>query len=110
MEQSKPGRTTIAEFEKLLATSEEKLELLEGEVAFAGGSIAHGILCSRLHVAVSAVMAQPLCQDLRRDERCLRLQIRESKRSPMFDSVENVRGPAPEEEVHHGRLYVSSRS
>ncbi len=60
MEQSKPGRTTIAEFETLLATSEDKLELLEGEVvAFAGGSIAHGILCSRLHVAVSAATKSP---------------------------------------------------
>ena len=55
------GRTTLAEFEASLAASEPKLELLEGEVvAFAGGSIAHGILCSRLHAAVSA--AKPPCQ------------------------------------------------
>ncbi len=54
MEDVQPGQTSIADFQTLLATSERKLELLEGEVvAFAGGSIAHGILCSRLHVSVS---------------------------------------------------------
>ena len=60
MEEPKPGRTSIAEFEKLLATSDQKLELLEGEVvAFAGGSIAHGMLCSRLHNAVSTATKRP---------------------------------------------------
>ena len=42
--------------------SERKLELLEGEVvAFAGGSVAHGILCSRIHALVSAA-TKPPCQ------------------------------------------------
>ncbi len=60
MEEAKPGRTSIAEFEKLLAASDKKLELLEGEVvAFAGGSVAHGILCSRVHTAVSVVTKPP---------------------------------------------------
>ncbi len=58
--EAKPGRTSIAEFEKLLAASEQKLELLEGEVvAFAGGSVAHGMLCSRLHIAISAATKPP---------------------------------------------------
>jgi Uma2 family endonuclease len=62
MEEPKPGRTSIAEFEKLLAASDQKLELLEGEVvAFAGGSVAHGMLCSRLHIAISAA-TKPPCQ------------------------------------------------
>jgi Uma2 family endonuclease len=56
------GPTSIPEFEKLLIKSEQKLELLEGEVvAFAGGSVAHGILCSRLHALVSAA-TKPPCQ------------------------------------------------
>jgi Uma2 family endonuclease len=60
MEEPKPGRTTIGEFEKLLAASDHKLELLEGEVvAFAGGSVAHGMLCSRLHTAVSSATKAP---------------------------------------------------
>jgi Uma2 family endonuclease len=60
MEEAKPGRTSIAEFEKLLGASDPKLELLEGEVvAFAGGSVAHGMLCSRLHMAVGAATKPP---------------------------------------------------
>jgi Uma2 family endonuclease len=60
MGDAKPGRTSIAEFERLLDASGQKLELLEGEVvAFAGGSVAHGILCSRLHIAVSAATKPP---------------------------------------------------
>jgi Uma2 family endonuclease len=52
----------MPEFEKLLARSEQKLELLEGEVvAFAGGSVAHGILCSRLHALINGVTKSP-CQ------------------------------------------------
>ena len=52
--------TSVAEFEKLLAASEQKLELLEGEVvAFAGGFVAHGMLCSRLHSAISAATKSP---------------------------------------------------
>jgi Uma2 family endonuclease len=67
MEEAKPGRTSIAEFEKLLAASEQKLELLDGEVvAFAGGSIAHGMLCSRLHNAVSTA-TKPPCQTFTSD-------------------------------------------
>lgn len=47
--------TRLPEFERLLAGSEQKLELLEGEVvAFVGGSVAHGILCSRLHALISS--------------------------------------------------------
>jgi Uma2 family endonuclease len=50
----------ITDFERLLAASDQELELLEGEVvAFAGGSVAHGMLCSRLHVAVSAATKPP---------------------------------------------------
>ena len=60
MQEPVPSRTTLAEFEVLLAASEPKLELLEGEVvAFAVGSIAHGILCSRLHAAISAATKPP---------------------------------------------------
>ncbi|HEX3467422.1 MAG TPA: Uma2 family endonuclease [Candidatus Elarobacter sp.] len=56
------GTTSTDEFVKLLATSEQKLELIEGEVvAFAGGSVAHGILCSRLHALVSGA-TKPPCQ------------------------------------------------
>jgi Uma2 family endonuclease len=56
------GPTRMPEFEKLLARSEQKLELLEGEVvAFAGGSVAHGILCSRLHAIINGVTKSP-CQ------------------------------------------------
>lgn len=56
------GPTSIPEFEKLLGRSEQKLELLEGEVvAFAGGSVAHGILCSRLHAHISSSTKAP-CQ------------------------------------------------
>ena len=56
-----PGPTSIADFELLLAGSDQKLELLEGEVvAFAGGSVAHGMLCSRLHKAVVNA-TQPSC-------------------------------------------------
>ncbi|HTW84306.1 MAG TPA: Uma2 family endonuclease [Candidatus Sulfotelmatobacter sp.] len=53
-----PGPLDLATFEELLARSETKLELLEGEVvAFAGGSIAHAVLTSRLHAAVAGVAA-----------------------------------------------------
>ena len=56
------GPTRLPEFEKLLAGSEHKLELLEGEVvAVAGGSVAHGILCSRLHALISSATKDP-CQ------------------------------------------------
>ncbi len=61
------GLASITEFEKLLATSDQKLELLEGEVvAFAAGSIAHGILCSRLHTAVS-MPTKPPCHTFTSD-------------------------------------------
>jgi Uma2 family endonuclease len=61
MREPVPGPTSIADFELLLAGSDQKLELLEGEVvAFAGGSVAHGMLCSRLHKAV-ANATQPPC-------------------------------------------------
>ena len=60
MEEAKPGQMSVAEFEKLLATSEQELELLDGEVvAFAGGSIAHGMLCSRLHYAMGTSTKPP---------------------------------------------------
>ena len=56
------GTTDLAEFLKLLSNSERKLELIEGEVvAFAGGSVAHGILCSRLHTKIS-LATKPPCQ------------------------------------------------
>ncbi len=56
------GPTSIPEFEALLVKSEQKLELLEGEVvAFSGGSVAHGILCSRLHALISGATNRP-CQ------------------------------------------------
>jgi Uma2 family endonuclease len=55
-----PGPTSIADFEGLLEASDQKLELLEGEVvAFAGGSVAHGMLCSRLHKAVANATQAP---------------------------------------------------
>ncbi|MBV8367658.1 MAG: Uma2 family endonuclease [Candidatus Eremiobacteraeota bacterium] len=61
MREPTPGPTSIAEFEGLLAVSEQKLELLEGEVvAFAGGSVAHGMLCGRLYKAL-AIATQPPC-------------------------------------------------
>jgi Putative restriction endonuclease len=61
MREPVPGPTSIREFEGLLAASEQKLELLEGQVvAFAGGSVAHGMLVSRLHKAV-ANATQPPC-------------------------------------------------
>src|SRR5947209_532871 len=60
MREPVPGPTSMAAFEGLLAASEQKLELLEGEVvAFAGGSVAHGILCSRLHKAVANATKAP---------------------------------------------------
>jgi Uma2 family endonuclease len=60
MREPVPGPTSIADFEGLLAASEQKLELLEGEVvAFAGGSVAHGLLCSRLHKAVANATQAP---------------------------------------------------
>jgi Uma2 family endonuclease len=60
MLEPKPGLMSIADFEQLLASSEQKLELLEGEVlAFAGGSVAHGMLCSVLHTAVSNATKPP---------------------------------------------------
>ncbi|MDP9111537.1 MAG: Uma2 family endonuclease [Candidatus Eremiobacteraeota bacterium] len=60
MEGPTPGRTSIAEFEQLLAASDQKLELLDGKVvAFAPASIAHGMLCSRLHNAVSTATKPP---------------------------------------------------
>jgi len=61
MREPVPGPTSIRDFEGLLAASEQKLELLEGQVvAFAGGSVAHGMLVSRLHKAV-ANATQPPC-------------------------------------------------
>ena len=62
MQEPTPGLTSLPAFEELLATSDQKLELLEGEVvAFAGGSVAHGILCSRLHKAIANATKEP-CQ------------------------------------------------
>ena len=62
-----PGPTSMAAFELLLEGSEHKLELLEGEVvAFAGGSVAHGMLCSRLHAAISNA-TRPPCQTFTSD-------------------------------------------
>ncbi len=59
--QEPPGTTSIAEFETLLAASEQELELIEGEVvAFAGGSVAHGMLGSHLYKTV-ATATQPPC-------------------------------------------------
>jgi Uma2 family endonuclease len=60
MREPVPGPTSISEFETLLAASEQKLELVEGEVlAFAGGSVAHGMLVSRLHKAVANASRPP---------------------------------------------------
>jgi Uma2 family endonuclease len=57
-----PGPMSIADFEGLLAASEQKLELLEGKVVvFAGGPIAHGMLCSRLHKII-ANATEPPCE------------------------------------------------
>ncbi len=57
-----PGPISICEFQKLIAASDVKLELIEGEVlAFAGGSIAHGILCTRV-LAILAGAANTGCQ------------------------------------------------
>ena len=62
-----PGPMTLADFEVLLERSAEKLELLEGEVlAFAGGSVAHGVLCTRLVAAVNAATKAP-CQTFTSD-------------------------------------------
>lgn len=55
-----PGPTTLAEFEPLLRQSDQKLELIEGQVlAFAGGSVAHGILCTRLVASIAAATKPP---------------------------------------------------
>ncbi len=44
-----PGLVTLTEFEELLARSDVKLECIAGEpLAFAGGSVAHGILCAKV--------------------------------------------------------------
>ena len=62
-----PGRLSVADFETFLRRSADKLELLEGEVlAYAGGSVAHGILCTRLVAAVNAATMPP-CQTFTSD-------------------------------------------
>ena len=67
MHGSTPGPMTLADFEALLERSADKLELLEGEVlAFAGGSVAHGMLCTRLVAAVNAA-TKPPCQTFTSD-------------------------------------------
>jgi Uma2 family endonuclease len=54
--------TSIDEFLTILAASEAKLELIDGEVlAFAGGTTAHGILCTRIVNLLSAA-ADSGCQ------------------------------------------------
>ncbi len=55
-----PGPTSLSAFEALLQQSDQKLELVEGQVlAFAGGSVAHGILCTRLVSSIAAVTKPP---------------------------------------------------
>jgi Uma2 family endonuclease len=62
-----PKPMTLTDFESLLQGSSEKLELLEGEVlAFAGGSIAHGMLCTRLVTAIDSA-TKPPCQTFTSD-------------------------------------------
>ncbi len=67
MREPLPGPTSVAEFEALLRQSKQKLELVEGQVlAFAGGSVAHGILCTRLVSAIAAA-TKPPCQTFTSD-------------------------------------------
>ncbi len=67
MREPTPGPTSISEFEALLLQSEPKLELIEGEVlAFAGGSVAHGMLCTRLVTSIAAA-TKPPCQTFTSD-------------------------------------------
>jgi hypothetical protein len=62
-----PSHTSLEEFERLLAASDQKLELVGGDVLlFAGGSVAHGILCARLVSAVHAA-SRPTCHTLTSD-------------------------------------------
>jgi hypothetical protein len=49
MREPTPGPISIADFEWLLAASDQKLDLSGSDVvAVAGGSVAHGTRCSRL--------------------------------------------------------------
>jgi Uma2 family endonuclease len=77
---------SLADFETLLERSADKLELLEGEVlAFAGGPVAHGILCTRLVAAVNAATIPP-CQTFTSD-----VAVRaESRSSYMFPDVSHT--------------------
>ncbi len=50
---------SIAEYLEILAASETKLELIDGEIlAFAGGTTTHGILCTRIVNVLSAAAAE----------------------------------------------------
>ncbi len=54
--------TSVGEFLAILAGSETKLELMDGEMfAFAGGTTAHGILCTRI-VNILSAAADRRCQ------------------------------------------------
>ena len=86
MQDPTPGRMSVTDFQSLLERSADKLELLEGEVlAFAGGSVAHGILCTRLVAAVNAATKLP-CQTFTSD-----VAVRaESRASYMFPDVSHT--------------------
>jgi Uma2 family endonuclease len=86
MHGSTPGPMSITDFETLLEQSADKLELVEGDVlAFARGSVAHGILCTRLVAAVNAATTPP-CQTFTSD-----VAVRaESRVSYMFSDVSHT--------------------